>query len=459
MDHYLLQCMCGEKNALHAYYCVYCGKALDCCPPWAMCGFNAERSGYYPKLCGKNLPETRYEYGPTSKSIDLFDLPQTIMSYDTFWHWDLAEKKLTGIHLQPKSGKGADRLETSISIEGRLCYANSLSFDGVCINGIYDRSYFRLSMYDGKLVNRFHDNAISNTPKAAPIIVSISNPKDRYRPFRFFIAALTNHVLIVDIGTKDKEKHHLIPWDNLDGEDDIRSPVQYKNKVYFLSKRGKLFCLDVGRSFSSIIGETDCIKPLIHFKENFYYAPVVLDKHLICITINEESSKKNSKEIHSDWCQRDILNTNLEKLNDIKYFELDDYERRKTIKDSCHISPLTDGSRAYVQKNNEKGVFYRISPGKKPVKKGLKKVEGKAPFPTFSPRTSVFVGKRYLMFEEEKRQLHIYSMEKGSWIQSLFVPIGSNFSSRLYAQPTVFANLLSLLFNEQIMFMDISKRK
>ena len=454
MSDYSLQCRhCKGDNSITARYCVFCGNSLDGPPPWSMCGYNAQRSLTYPKISDKLFSDQHYKYDANIEPTDLSNLPQPVFAFDTFWCWNLTEKSLIGLELNQKNGSDRAIIKPNINSDESPSYANSLCFDGVLINGIMAGEFFRVSMYDGEVVSRIKESDITTTQKTAPLISTVKNPNNPYRPFKFFIAPMENHVFVVDISEKGAEKHLLIRWEKSDNEF-LRSPVQKGDYVYCFSSRGRVLKLNVGGRLGELeraANESDAWNTLA---SQTYLSPVVVGNSIVCEVLDEAKTNNSGK--NDRWYQRSILT-----IEDVQTTSqsIQGAVNDRSLKAKGHLSPLTDGKRVYFP-GSQKNTIFQCLPGKKPRLKTLKNVNHNNNLPEISVRTSLFVKEFLYIFDEEHGQIDQYNINSGEWVCSFSLSTGRDLRTmqlRLHAQPIMFANVIGLVLSDQIYWCDISR--
>jgi hypothetical protein len=450
---------CNSSNAIHGRFCVSCGRQLNGPQPWPMCGCNAQRVPLYINSTNGGVPEQRYPIHSHSNPSDLNDLPQPVFAFDTLWYWNLSERTLSGLELKPRRDNGWVKKQTGIASDIPLSYANSLCFDGVFIDGIVEGAFFRVSMYNGDTVTQIHDDAITVSQKTAPLVTNYKNPDSPYRPFRYFIASLKDHVLVVDIARKGDENYVLIPWENAYDNEELRTPVQKGQYAYCLSSTGRMLKIDISHSLESLVKAVEKHSSWVSFPKNMYLAPVIVGQSLVCEALSKIKSSHRQQNKQVDWYQRSLFTMPLDEPDRHNYQLIEDFHSDKSIAAEGHFPSLSDGKRIYIQCKRRGDIFQSL-PAKKPVKRRLRGFNADLQLPIISARNSLLIKDQLHVFDARHCQVHKFKLQQGQWTSAIQVSTGKDLRQtrpRLHAQPIAFANVMALIFGDQVYFCDISK--
>jgi hypothetical protein len=421
-----------------------------------MSGFNADRSANYPPYPKGLFPANRFSHEYLSGPVDdLYNVPQPVMAFDVFWCWNISNRCLIGVPIQEETQTASRQLiesDIALQIDDQLGYANSLAFDGVFINGICGDRFFRVSMYDGQASCVFRNHHLIETQKAAPLVVTIENPN---QPYRYFITPLAHHILIVDIGINRKEKFHLFPWDNGEGNDEMRSPVCMNNKAFFLTRKGKFFSIQLAQPWEDLIE-----KKLTNFAniENYYcFSPVVIDNQLVFEILERESFEE------SRWHRRGIAAMSIENYQ-IKLNLLEGFAERKHLDDCGHLPCLTDSKKVFSDNMQNDMRIFQSSPGGNIVSREVIADDIMRTLPRFNSRNAVIVESFLYVIDEHNSIIFILNLNHslGKKVKALVCPIPIKSGPEpvkqyLIAQPFIFANIMGLFLEQELVFIDVGR--
>ena len=441
---------CKEKSPFNAKFCAFCGTPLVTVPSWSNAGYNCQRTSAYPSL--KNGPSLKRQIQVSMDhsfvedemdEIDVTNLPQPIMAHNMLWVFATRQASLFGIKLSSENGhlivpKDKKKwIESNLNMNGTPVYANTPVYDGVYLNLIYDDKFARISTYDGLSDGQeLTNNAFEFTQKVSPVITEAMD-KDTKKMVRYFITALKEYILVVDISSKGDESYVLIPWGNKDGEDEIRSPVCDGEKVYFLTKDGKRFCLPVNVAFSELekLKKHESLGKVtgVHF-----YAPLLISSYMIaeCFKLKKDGNGVGA-----------LMAMDL-KTKKTTVVGFNPKARENYAKSRSYLPGICINDHVYFSIRNN--IYERLKPGLRPEKKEFRKKD----FPEFWPLNAISVGSRLIVYNQRKNQLII--QETSGTFNDRIMEIHSNIDRKpLCGQPLIFGKILVLYFLDKIVFFNI----
>jgi len=445
---------CDYQNLIHARYCVQCSEKLTTYSPWAMSGCNTHRTSCYQTGLRSEFSQHRIQNDLGATGLNFNNLPEPIMAYSSFWYWNFKQKNIEGYILY--KDESPKHITTNIVSQSVPDISNSLGFDGVFINGICNDEFFRISINNGEIIKKISDTRIASTTKAAPIIAEVESPDDQYQPFRYFIIPLKSDVLIVDISQKGHEQFHFIPWAPSKNTDVLRSPVQYKDHVLLLSSLGQFYAINIKKPLIDIINENNSLKLISSFNDFFHFAPAVIGKFLCWETMGKEPIKSRHSHLSkSSYYKRGFfsLALNDDNAENHKHHEFSVIDEKYFI-DSGFRASLSDGRSLYVQDKNRKNTIYKCIPCSSPLNLELKVNDRE--MPVIDSRNSITIKENLYVVDEPRWRLREFSVRNRIEIRSDPILVGSG-GSHLHGRPIVFANLMAIMLNNKILFLDIGR--
>lgn len=450
---------CGKPNAFSARYCVYCGAVLKGLPCWSMVGGSQGRTSHYPGFDTKQYLKFSMPHDFYPKSTKAISSPQAIMVHDTLWVWGEHQRTLYQVPLN--LDETADVSDSILSSEymGDCVpdFSASPAFDGVCIDYIHDGRFNRISTFDGKLVGKRLENpAFKNTQRAAPIVVEYENPNDRFCPYRYWVTPLKDHILFADIRFAQAEDYHLIAWEN-EGDDEARSPVVYKDKIYILTKNGRLYCCSANGEFQSTVKSQTELHEMEFLEDYYCFAPMIVNDSLVFETISKDCHQKGK----NNWHEIGYFSINLT-TGDRRYCNSKEYAKTSYLNSFGHLSGFSDGQFAYYpSRSGSEAHYYKFIPGQIPKAHKLKWKDGTSKPPSFSCINAIIYGHYLIVVDQNMKRLLQWNLTKNSTPEINPIPVknGSISSSiKIISQPVIFGDILFIVLEDQIVVMDIKRK-
>lgn len=373
------------------------------------------------------------------------------MAFDRIWGISVDQKSLFHVQLDPAS-LDHGKIQTSVYIgESRPEFSASLTFDGVCINYLYNEEFFRISALTGEhLGKKLNNPHFGKTQKAAPLVVEFQNPDNKYQPYRYWVGCLKSHLLVVDIRFAGDEAYFLIPWP-LDPGDEARSPVAYKGMVYFLTKRGRLFCFSLDQVFQGKnLDETEIQE--IKISGDFYcFAPMIVNQFLVFQTIATRPHKPGDSD---GWHETGYFSFNLE-AKEYLHCASGEYAKLSDLENLGHLSGFSDGRHAiFPSQPREKHQYVKFFPGQNPQPFVLSWRNDRTKPPVFSCSNAVIHGNCLVVIDQNRKRVLRWNLSNRSALPDISaLPVqqkGNSSGIRLASQPMVAGNTLILVLADQI---------
>ena len=379
------------------------------------------------------------------------------MADGRFWCWDIVRRQLvcqplTGLDKRHESHK---ERRINLGIKGPLDYSASPVFDGICVNFLLGGQFCRVSTLENRLVGTpMEDSAFLQTQRAAPLYVSMPNPRNKCRPFRLIVIPLRHYVLVVDIGIRGEERFSLLEWGNEDGQDEMRSPVLHDQWVYLATRNGNIFRLHMCGGLDEIqTGKgLEKMNPL---SNHYLMAPMIVAKHLVMQTVCK-TPVPTDKASQEAWHKAAItcipIDENGDLMGDVHETEMKSFTRISQIKDSEHLANLSDGRSVYA-KANANGAIFRVAPGKDSALVSINWNERDGVIPDISCHNALFIGNRIYAVDSSRSRLLSWDMKREKYL-GIVDSLGE--SRNLFSQPVGYANIIALLFKESIHFVNLN---
>lgn len=412
---------CKKDNPGLNVYCSYCGQPLEVPKSWVVAGGNERRNSF---LGG---PYTDYlrineiaDHGIPIDNSSSYNLPHPIMAGHTYWTIDTIGNKLKGypIQLHENHWHIGPAYDLPLPAVTSHDFSSTPAFDGVCLNLLVGGQFKRLLVAQGRFAGKtLKDNSFKETQKAAPLFVSIENTDNPYRGQRFWIIPLAREILVVDITVLGEEDFHVIPWENEDGEDEMRSPVAVGNQVYFVTQNGRLFILPLEGDLDHLKRN---VKKLVHaayLEDHYCLAPAALGHYIVF----EVMTKHHNDQYQTPYHERGVAAFNCH-TRQFKwdYFEAKQYKSREEFDRTGHLPCLTDGEAAYLPQEGNGFHFSYFIPeqGLKPRKLD----KGSSAATQFSILDSIAIEGRLYYFDYAKRRVLTWRLPEGTEFNLVRVP-------------------------------------
>ena len=104
---------------------------------------------------------------------------------------------------------------------------------------------------------------------------------------RWWITALADGVLAVDIGQLGEEQAEFIPWDDRTPGDALRSPVLLGRRVYFVSALGRIVSLSLDGGPNSLTRGPARLEEAGRVENRLCGAPAALGGRLVFETLSQ----------------------------------------------------------------------------------------------------------------------------------------------------------------------------
>lgn len=385
-------------------------------------------------------------------------MPQPIMACNAFWFWGMSQRAVLGIPFRPQQrGMDVDQpLAAQVAWTAQPTYANSLAFDGVHICFICDDRFYRVSMYDGSHVGKKVEHiSFRDTQKAAPTIITVHNPSNRYRPFKYWITPLRQMILIVDITTVGEEAFHLVPWQNEDGADSMRSPVLFDNQIYMMTELGNVYRMPLADGLHPLLEKSLVLEPISRVKDHYIFAPMVIGYHLVFETLTKEPKKQPKQKYKEDWHEVAIGSMNLA-TGEVLVSPPVGYERRSFLKQYGHLAGFSDGEKAYYAVNRKDVSHVSCVPGQRPMEQKLNwPYEASSSPPSFHTNNALMVGKQLCVYDSQGKRVIFWDLDSRTMKGTKSGVGGTLSDATLYAQPIVFGNILALMHKDRVSFASL----